>query len=460
VVSGQFFVAGMAASGPTGSAVRVRSFDEFADTFGARVGYSQLSDTIQTFFAEGGAQAYVSRATGPNPVASARSINDRAGTPIPTIRIAAKTAGIAGDAYTVVVEAGTGSNVRMRIVKDSVTLETVEELTIAALIDAFTLSQHVVATNLASATVAPNNLPAVGTYTLTGGTDDSANAGASNYTTALDAFVPELGDGAVAVPGVGSSVHATLTTHAAANNRVALLSIGVSDDVATYVTVASNLNSSYTGLFGPWVVIPVPGGTTRTIPPEGYVAAVRNRAHSAFGAWRVPAGSFASTHYVTGVAKTWGRANGDTLDAAKVNAIRSINGSIRLYGYRSTSTDTEFPLLSIRDLLNYLSTACDRELEQFVFQPIDAKGQLLSSVTGALVGILEPIATKGGVFPLYDEAGNRIDPGYSVSTGSSINTLTTLSNNEVHARIGIRPSPSAATLFVDIVKVGLLSSLV
>ena len=164
--------------------------------------------------------------------------------------------------------------------------------------------------------------------------------------------------------------------------------------------------------------------------------------------------------YVIGLKEDFDRATGDAMDAGKVNAIRFINNSVRLYGWRSLSNDTDnYSMLSARDLLNRLVVACEATLEQFVFQTIDGKGQLLSTINGSLVGILEPVRQGGGVYPMYLSNGDLVDPGYKVDTGPSVNTLDNLANNEVRAKVSVRISPTAALISVTIVKVGLLAAL-
>jgi phage tail sheath protein FI len=268
-----------------------------------------------------------------------------------------------------------------------------------------------------------------------------------------------LGDGAVAIPGIGSTVHATLIDHAEANRRIALLSEGETASTATLAATAGGLNSEYAGLFAPWIQIATPTGT-RFTSPEGYVAGVRNRAHTEVGPWRAPAGQIAVSRSVIGLKYDYSRATGDGLDANKVSAIRTVNNTVRLYGWRSLSNDTaNYSLLVGREVLNRVVTESESRLEEYIFEPIDGRGQLLSSVNGTLVGILEPMRAAGGLYELLNANGDVVDNGYKVDTGSSVNSLTNLANNEVRARVSLRVSPSAALISVTITKVGLLSNL-
>lgn len=457
--SGQVFMAGQAERGNVTEAVLVRGLADFRTKFGDRVAYSHLYDNIATFFEEGGAVAYVARVVGPSATLGSAAVNDRQSPSELTLTFTAANPGAWSADVDIVVADGTGSNVNVSVVYQDATVETFTGTTVEELVDAIADSQYVTVTNEGSDGIAPANMPAEGTYTLSAGTDDRASITATHYESALTRFDLALGDGSVAIPGVGSSVHAALIAHAAANRRIALLSESETASTSTLESTAAGLNSEYAGLFAPWVQISTTTGTRYT-SPEGYVAAVRNRAHVESGPWRAPAGQIAIARSVVGLKYDYNRATGDALDAAKVNAIRFINNTVRLYGWRSLSNDTaNYALLIGRDVLNRIVVESERRLEEYVFQTIDGRGQLLSSIGGTITGILEPMRAAGGLFENVDANGDIVDPGYLVETGSTVNTLENLANNIVNARVSIRVSPAAALISVTIVKVGLLSNL-
>lgn len=459
IASGQAFIAGVTAKGTTSAAVKVRGYNEFVDTFGGPVADSHLAHSLRVFFSEGGAQAFIGRVVGPTPVAASYTVVDRAASPLDTLTFTAVAVGEYGNDIDIAITAGSGNNVVVAVVIDSVTVESVTSDTVAGIVAGFANSLYVVVTSEASVTAAPNNRPAIGTYSLAGGDADLSNITTTEYADALALFNPELGDGMVSIPGVGASVHAAIISHCETNHRTGCLTLDVDATKGELITAAEGLDSQFAGLFAPWVTASI-NGSTVTLPPDGYVMGVRNRAHDAVGPWRAPAGQIAVSKFINGITQSWGRADSDDLYAAKVNVIRNIASTLRLYGWRSLSDDTlNYSLLSAQELLNYLNTAFDRQLEPYVFQPIDGKGQLLATINGTLVGILEPIAQANGFYPLVDDDGNQVDPGYSVNTGSTINTISTLTANEVHAQVGVRLSPTAALIVVTLVKVGLIEGL-
>lgn len=457
----QYFVAGITERGPIDRPVRVRNLNRFARAFGPRVTYGFLTDDLRTFFEEGGAIANVVRVVGPDAVASTGTSVDRAGTPVDTIEWNAIDPGAWGDGLDVIVAAGTTSGVKITVsTPDDPAEEVYDNLaTPAAIVAAVNAdSTLIVATNLASATVAPNNLPAVGTVALAGGDDDRDAVVAADFIAALDLFNLELGAGAAAIPGIPLSAGevSDFAAWCASHRRIGLVHGDETADQAAAIDDVEDLvgiddNEEQVGYFWPWVTID-DAGTVRTIPPTGYVAGVRARTIKKIGAWRPPAGEIAVAKYVTGPAAEVTRAEADVLYEAGVNPIRTIAGTTRLYGWRPLSDDLEqWSLLSYADLVHKLTVDGENLLEPYVFETIDGRGQLLGRIEGALIGMAGTIAAAGGLYARSDPAtGEQVDPGYRVDM--SENTLETAFLNEVHATLACRPSPAGTLIVLKIVK--------
>lgn len=464
--SSRLFIAGLAERGSSTEAVLLRGMADYESLFGARVSYGSLYDQLKTYFAEGGVEAYATRVVGPAATLGTLTLQDRAGVPVNTLRVDAANPGAWSSRITVQVMDGSIADTFRIIVRldgDIVEDRTNLASPTAAQV-AFAASSYVRVTNLGSATVGPDNNPAVLAATaLSAGADDRASVTTTHYVTALERFVPGLGDGAVALPGLGDAVHAGLVAHAKGHRRVALLSGDIDDTISELQTKAAAVidDAEYAGLFAPWINVSDEAGGFRQIGPEGYVAAARARAHEQVGPWRAPAGAIATSNGILGLAVSYTEDEFDTLDASRVSVIRLIANTVRLYNWRSLSADEEnFKFLSARDMLNRLVVEGEDALEEFVFAPIDAKGQLLSSINASLVGIAESKRQAGGLFENVNPAtGQLIDPGYSVDTGPSINSAASLANNEVKARLAVRVAPTGALVSLTIVKVGVLSGL-
>lgn len=461
--SGQFFVVGLAERGPSDEAVLIRGLADYESVFGSRPAYGFLYDTVKTFFDEGGEQVYVARTVGVDAVKGTIVLKDRATpTPADTLTVNANSAGAWSGALAVRVSAGSiAGTVKVEIILAGDVVEAQNNLaTPQAIVQKFRQSPFVDFVDSGSTATAPDNLPAIGTFNLTPGDDKRGTVVPESYAATLNLFVEGLGDGSVAIPGVGPSVHQALVEHAKKNRRVALLSHNDGASAVELGQAVTAAASDAAGLFEPWLQINDGAGGIRNSPPEGFVAACRARAHDQVGAWRAPAGGIGVARTVLGLSREYTKAQAEALDAARVNIIRRVAGTVRLYGWRSLSSDeANYGFLSSRDLLNRLVVESELRLEQYVFAAIDSKNQLLSAINAELVGIVEPIRAQGGLYEQTDANGQAIDPGYLVETGNSVNSAQSLANNEVRARLSVRLSPTGALVQLDIVKVGLLSGL-
>lgn len=456
--SGRYFVVGQFDRGPVGVASRVRSLAELEVLHGGRVSYGSAYDDLRVYFEEGGTEAYVTRVVGPSATKGTITLDGTGA--VDSLKLDAIGAGAWSSTVTAQVTAGTTGGTIKLIIEGPLDddTETYDNLTSsAAAVDALVSSKYVRGVDLGGP------IPVVAAATaLSAGTDDRASITAAHMYGALSVFGVEFGAGAVAIPGFTSTlVGAQLLAHAKATRRIALLATAVgasTSDATTAATALLGPDAEYAGLFYPWVRVPLGAGASKLVSPEGYVAAMRARAHLEVGPWRAPAGEIAVARFVTGVERELTRAQGDTLDEGHVSAIRTIAGTTRLYGWRSLSTDADnYALLVGRDVLNTVAYEAERRLERFVFRTIDGKGQLLASVAAELVGILDPMRAAGGLFERIVD-GQQVDPGYSVDVGDTVNTLAVLNANKVAAVVAMRVSPVGTLIDVTIVKAGLTAT--
>lgn len=465
--SGQLFLVGQAARGDVTAPVLLRGLADAVAVFDGRVTYGNLYDALAVFFAEGGTQAYVQRVVGAAATAGTLTLHDGATTPLPTLRVTAASPGAWSSRVSIGISAGSRSGTfRLGVYLDGARVIDAQNLVTAAdAVAALSANVYVTATDLASISAGALAQPAVNQPTpLSAGTDNRSAITADDYVAALDLFDVGLGDGAVAIPGIGETVHDGLIAHATANNRIALLSADQGATVGDLTSLANSYDTEYAGMFAPWVTISDGARGIRTISPESFVAAKRAVAHDTVGAWRAPAGglgaSIGSSSGVVGLDQNFSVADGSTLDDGHVSAIRLIANSVRLYGWRSLSADeADYAYLSSRDLLNRLVILCTAAMEPYLFDPIDGRGHLIAAINGDLVGVLQPIADADGLYPLTDAvSGLDIDPGFLVVTDSSVNSALSLANNTIVAVISVRISPTSALINLTIIKVGATSS--
>lgn len=466
-----YFVIGLTERGSVTEPILVRSMSEVTDKTGARVPYGSVFDDLQTFFAEGGGHAYIARVVGDGATVGTLILDDRAGAPLETIRLDAANPGAWSTQVSVeIVDGDAADTFRINVRLNDSIAEIYNDLdSPVTAVDAINNSSALLtATNLGSATAAPNNIPALLASTpLSAGTDDRASVVAADHVAAADAlFEPDLGPGDIAAPGQPSSaVGAGLKAHAAANRRIALLAPASSSSVAQARAAALALRggagSESAALFYPHIQVPDGAGGTRTISPEGYVAAVHSRAIREFGPWRAPAGEIAAARYVTAVETVLSRGDLDTLADGLVNPIRtSRGGTPRLYGWRSLSNDAvNLRMLTAAGVLAVAAHRAEQVLERYVFSSPDAGGLLFAEAATDLAGIFEPWRVAGGLYEQIGPDGDAVDAGYVIDLGPNVNTPDSLARNEINAVIGLRVSPVGELIRVRITKVPVNSSL-
>jgi hypothetical protein len=456
--SGRLHVAGLTEFGPVGKSVVVDSIAKFIAVFGDRTAYSSnLFDTARLYFEEGGNELVVSRVVGAAATKGALTLKDSAD--VDTVKVEASDPGAHSADFTVqVANAGATFDVTLR--RDGSVVTTYAALTSPAdFVQKAATNPYVTVTSLGSVTAAPGDNPkTLAATALAAGTDDRAAVTAAEVITALDAGSGAEG-GSVAAPGYSvSQIGALLADHAARTGKVALLAMPATATAAEAITAAESLaadpNGAYAGIFYPHLIIP-DGGATRTISPEGYVAAVRARAHRDVGFWQVPAGDRARTRWALGTNVQVDTDTNNTLAESLVNGIATTGSKVRLYGWQSLSADREnLGMLTARDALNNLTQSVKTILEPFVFETNDSKGHLRSYIESAVVGVLDPIAKRNGFYALTVD-GQELDPGYKVSVDTSLNPLTAQAENKVVVAVSIRLSPTAQLIQVEIIKVPL-----
>lgn len=454
------FVVAPAAQGPTGPRL-IQSLDQ---AFGANGVYgatrdatSYAFDTLDVFFRAGGTKAYFARVTGSGATAGARTLKD--GSAVDTLIVTANGPGTWGNSLTVAVIAGVAAGTYALqialsgvVVEQSVDLTTIQD----AVQWASQSSKYVTATQTGTAGV-PTTVAAA---SLSGGNDGSAIADA-NYTAALTQFADTLGPGQVAAPGrTTSTVQLALLTHAANNNRFALIDLADSSSPSTLAAATAALAGStarYGMAFAPWIQVQgVAAGTTRLVPPSAFAAALIARTDGLYGPGTPAAGDLGQIEAVGLTQNFTVATDRDTLNNAGVNIFRSMFGGIRLYGFRSLANPSSGqPYLQasqdryIMGLRARLSAAA----ESFAFQKIDGQGHIFLKLQGALSGVLlEDYAAD----ELY---GDTPQDAFYVDVGESVNTSDTVSRGELHAVVGVRVAPFAELVIVEIAKIPITQTL-
>jgi len=466
--SSQAFFVGLAEKGTAAQAVLVQNLSEFEEKFGGYQTYAYLHPTVQAFFEEGGTQCYIARVVGPSATTGTRTLATSAAAN--AITLTANGAGAWSANLKTTVVAGTGAastkrNIQFRY-NDELVYSTGLKSTNLELVNA--INSSLVAANYATAVKVSDTIIAVSAATAfsTGSdnrTDNSVDETYQAFIDALEKFSESLGPGAVSCPET-RWINADLLTHANTYNRIAILHSADDDTVAEIKTAAADLTgedgAEHAAMYYPWVYAPTDvNGVNRLIPPDGFVAGARAKAHNTVGPHQPGAGLLSSANFVNGVATDIGGTVGNDLDDNNVNAIRIIANSVRVYGARSLSTDTDnFRYLSVQDTVNTVVHQAGRAMEDLLFAPIDSRNALFVSIHSILTGICSTLANAGSLYVGRNANGTVTDPGYSVKCDNSNNSAAQIAEGKISAQIGLRVSPIGDKINVTIIKSNLTGS--
>lgn len=463
--SSQLFIVGLTERGPSSEPVLVENLAQFEEIFGGYQSYSYMHPTLETFFEEGGTRAYVGRTVGASATVGELVLQDGA---TDVITLTANGAGAWSGDVDVEVTHPTGSTFKINIYYDGdLKYSTGTVSTSSQAVGRINLSA--VATRYVSATVNSTTLiPDVISLTaLSAGDDDRTSVVSADHATALELFNDALGAGAVVCPDDNSdTMCSNLIEHANTYSRIALLFTDETDTPSQAKAKAGVVqvddHAEHAALYYPWVEIPtdVPG-VTRFIPPVGYVAGKRAVAHNQTGPHLPAAGLLSVARFVSGIKTDINKTVGDDLDTNYVNAIRIIQNTVRIYGARSLSLDTDnFRYITQQDVVNTIVTECYRSIEDVVFSSIDGRNTIFANIESRLISILSVMRTIGALYPAFDNNGRQLDNGYTVKCDASLNPASQLADGLVRAKVGVRVSSIGDTIEIDIVKSNLTATVV
>lgn len=279
--------------------------------------------------------------------------------------------------------------------------------------------------------------------------------GGGGITGALDALTKDYGPGQVVLPSSQDpDDQAAALAHAAENNRVALLDADPSADTAAELTALADAydddaNGRYGALFAPSVEVPGIGGAgARTVSVAALTAGIISRNDARFTANEASAGVNGESRYGTDVTTRFTNAEYTALNDAGVNAIRSMYGGVRVYGYRTLADlDSGWGLLSNARLNMEIVAQAEVVAERYVFAQIDGRRVKISQFGADLAAILVPLYDAGALF------GTSPSDAFFVDTGAAVNTLETIANGELRAVLAVRMSAFAEMVEIEIVKV-------
>lgn len=278
---------------------------------------------------------------------------------------------------------------------------------------------------------------------------------------ALDTLLATLGAGQVsAVNYVFDASGATLTSlinHAAATNRVAIVDTADSSDVTalkTYGNLVQDETIGSGGIFAPYLIVPAPagvvGGSTRRVPPSSAIAALCARVDETGNVNQAAAGRWLPYQYVNDLAYDFLVADRIQMLDAGVNTSAEIYGVLENYGFQTLvpqSIDNPYWQLNCSRMRMALVAQAQAIGENYVFRPIDGRGELANDLKSQLDAMLLEYWSIGALY------GNEPQDAYRVEVGSTINTPTTIAQGKLRAVADVCLTLHAKAVSIDLVTV-------
>lgn len=469
------FVVGYSPWGPVNIPTVVTSWADYVRQFGPFDANSFMDDFLYIFFnLFPGKQAVVCRIVGDAATKGTVSLNDRAGTPLPTLKIDAKYPSTRVDIrYT--VEDGSEANT-FRLILRSVLLE-LKEIFDNLKMDATSIdyvnqkSKLVTLTNLISATAAPANRPALVAETLLpAGNDQFSSLAAADYVgtdsgpakTGLQTFKDEgFGTGQVAIPGLTTAaVHAALVAHADAYNRLALLDPPLASDKAAVAAIRALYGTWRGAIYWPWVLmLSFDGdGLTKFYPPSGFAAGACALVDRNIGTHKAPAnlvipGALDVERYSNGQSQT-DDGTREYLNQRDVNVIAPFaDQGVKIYGARVMTGDRRVQMVHEARLLNLFYYSGKLAYAWAPFQVVDGGGKLFRDLQSTGRNFLRPFWEDGALY------GKEEADAFQVVADSSNNPLPEIEAGRARVDWRVKLSPAAEIVIVRIDNVRLFQDL-
>ncbi len=404
-LSGQAFVLGQTQRGPVNTAVRVTGLADYQETFGDRAGGTGTYDTLEMAFKEGLAQAWVGRLAGPAAAPASKAVG--------ALTVTATSPGAWGNSIT----AG-WTNATKVLTVNGIPYPGADLATLQASLKIGGAPVTVTGT-LPTADVAA--------AALTAGTDDAANAVIADR---LALFGADLGDGAVTIVGRSASlIGAALATHCQATGRQGIIPAVSGSSLAQALVELVGVTDPSLNL-----VWPDPTVTGRTYPAAGYALGVRARAHATGNPLASPISARLGTaRFATGVLTDITDDAWRTANAAGLSVIRTINGQVRQFGWRSVAAPGGVLTMqgaNYRDLICRVRVGCQRIADDTVGEIADGRGLQLQIFASRLTAFMQSLTDAGALFA---KDGHQ---GYVVDIGPGVNPVSQLAAGRVKARVG------------------------
>ncbi len=410
---------GVSERGALGKPKLVTNWTQFLKNFGSYRPDSFLAYAVNGFFLNGGRRCYVSRVASATAEIAEVLLQDRAATPLDTLRVQALNEGLWGNLLTVDVLASTATpatEFKLVVREDGVVSETWDDLSMDpgaanyAPLKINGRSNLIQVTDLDSATVAPGERPAlIAGAVLAGGLDGASDVADADFIgdqalrTGIFAFDTVDDVNILCVPGRTSVavVQAGLDYCEGRKDLGYVVDPPAGSSPQAVKLFREGFDSSFGFLYYPWIVVNDPLTLApKTVPPAGHMAGIYARTDAERGVHKAPANEV--VRGAVGLEYPVTDGEQEVLNPSGVNAIRRFpQRGIRVWGARTMSSDPNLRYVHKRRLLMFVEESIAEGSQWAVFEPNDEV--LWAKIIRSATGFLRRQWLEGALFGKSDE---------------------------------------------------------
>jgi len=197
-------------------------------------------------------------------------------------------------------------------------------------------------------------------------------------------------------------------------------------------------DSKYGAYYFPWIQVYDPDKGNIFVPPSGHIAGVYSRTDSERGVHKAPANEL--VRGALGLKYNVSKGEQDLLNPKGINAIRFLNGGIRIWGARTLSSDPSWRYISVRRLFIMVESSIERATQWVVFEPNDHR--LWKRVQRTISSFLTLLWRNGALM------GTAPEQAFYVKCDDETNPPEVIDAGQLVVEIGLAPvKPAEFVIF-------------
>ena len=197
-------------------------------------------------------------------------------------------------------------------------------------------------------------------------------------------------------------------------------------------------DSKYGAYYFPWIQVYDPDKGNIFVPPSGHIAGVYSRTDSERGVHKAPANEI--IRGALGMKYNVSKGEQDLLNPKGINAIRFMNGAIRIWGARTLSSDPSWRYINVRRLFIMVEASIERATQWVVFEPNDHR--LWKRVQRTISSFLTLLWRNGALM------GTAPEQAFYVKCDEETNPPEVIDAGQLVVEIGLAPvKPAEFVIF-------------